>query len=695
MQKEWNIMEAAILLDNYLKFLNNERTREEVIELTSKELRSLAKHQNIVIDDIFRNVNGIFFQMHSLESAYYGFTILKPASKLFQEIVDIYRTDFHKYEEILKKVRNIINRNECISDREFNNSIENIEESKEMQDFYNWLKEEEKLDTSACKNYISTLSSIDELAQKYNFINKNIYTLTSNEIHELLNNEKFMKINTEQEENFKLGLDKLNQYVNKHFLLITKRESSVNIDSFKTILIEKFARGYRINSSIELKRFRRYFEEMFGTISELGDEEILGYICSCGITYDNKVYMPQKMLDENIRIKLFQYINKNFQEGREIIYYEALFKEFSDDFLEYYMYNSDMLKAYLTYMNDDSYYINKNFIAKDDHTKVSAYNEVKQYLSQQGIPVECDKIYSALPHIPQQNIKNIFARYNEFIVNKRNEYFHISIFNISDEELDDISTLIKTTIEEKEFIGGNELVDSIKRKFPYIIEQNTLISDKGLRNAISYKLSSNFSFERNIISQKGQNLSMKKVFANFCKQRDSFTLDELKILKKELDTIIYFEEIYENSLRISKDQFIAKDKARFLTLETDKTIDRFCSDDYIPLGKITYFGAFPDAGFQWNSFLLEHYVAKYSPNYKLIHSNYNENICVGAIVKKVSKIDTIDELIVDVLANNKLPLQKEKSLQYLCDEGYLGRRSYAGIEQLLIKAKELRNQKGL
>ena len=104
---------------------------------------------------------------------------------------------------------------------------------------------------------------------------------------------------------------------------------------------------------------------------------------------------------------------------------------------------------------------------------------------------------------------------------------------------------------------------------------------------------------------------------------------------------------------------------------------------------------FPDAGFSWNSFLLEHYVAKYSPNYKLLHANYNESACVGGIVKKISNIDTFDELIVDVLAKNGLPLQKEIALQYLCDEGYLARRNYSDIEHTLIKAKELRNQKGL
>ena len=47
-----------------------------------------------------------------------------------------------------------------------------------------------------------------------------------------------------------------------------------------------------------------------------------------------KRYIYQKkILDEDTRMKLFSFINDNFQSGKTVIYYEALFKEFSDDFL--------------------------------------------------------------------------------------------------------------------------------------------------------------------------------------------------------------------------------------------------------------------------------------------------------------------------------------------------------------------------
>ena len=96
-QKQWNQFEAAILLDNYIKYINGEISRKEAIQTTSLELRTMAKCRSYDIDDIYRNNNGINIQMHSMESAYKGYTLLKPASKLFAEMVQIYKQDNERF----------------------------------------------------------------------------------------------------------------------------------------------------------------------------------------------------------------------------------------------------------------------------------------------------------------------------------------------------------------------------------------------------------------------------------------------------------------------------------------------------------------------------------------------------------------------------------------------------------------------
>ena len=217
-------------------------------------------------------------------------------------------------------------------------------------------------------------------------------------------------------------------------------------------------------------------------------------------------------------------------------------KNFQMIFFDHCMYNASMLKAYLTYMNDGNYYIGKNFISKDANVSTTLYDEIKKIvLFNKRLQWKIVKMFSILSHIPEQKIKTVLNQYGEFISNSRGEHFHISAVTLSYDELEDIATIIQHSIDEKRFISGNELIDIIKEKNILIsLSKTTLISDKGLRDAIGFKLRSRFSFKGNIISSKGQALSMMEVFADFCKHKDSFTLDELKILKQELDTVIYF-----------------------------------------------------------------------------------------------------------------------------------------------------------
>ena len=67
----------------------------------STKLRQIAINQGEIIDEIYRNFNGITFQMASLESAYRGHTVMKPPTRLFTEIVSIYKTDQTRYQKIL------------------------------------------------------------------------------------------------------------------------------------------------------------------------------------------------------------------------------------------------------------------------------------------------------------------------------------------------------------------------------------------------------------------------------------------------------------------------------------------------------------------------------------------------------------------------------------------------------------------
>ena len=569
--------------------------------------------------------------------------------------------------------------------------------SEKEEEFYKWLLNEKNLSPSTSRHHKSGINDANKFITDNHLIDSSMFDCDAEELTSLMKrlskNEEFIALNNS-------CYNRLTAAMYKYFEFISGSEiesdgnDELDLTPYEIILQEAFPRGFRLDSAIEIKKFKRHWVSLNDADIELEDKKIEQYIKYCGVVYEGRVYSTSSMLSQELEIKLFSYINHSFSSGVNALYFEALFNEFSDDFLEYCMYNSEMLKEYLAFVNKGQYYINDNYISKDANITVDPTEEVKRCMVEAATPMLYDEIYEKLSHIAPQKIKQVLNFNSDFISNGRGEYFHIDITVLTDDYLDEISALISDAISEKKFISGNELIEAISIKHPYIIENNSTISELGLRNAIGYKLKTKFSFEGNIISKLDEHFSMMDVFAEFCKKRSSFTLDELRVLKQEISPIIYFEAVYENSLRISQTNFVSKEQAMFDTTATDLAIDRFCTGEYISIKKIDQFGSFPDAGFQWNCYLLEHYAAMYSPNYKLIHCTFNEMSCVGAIVKKTSYIETFDDLIIDALANSYIELDKESALQFLCDEGYLARRRYSGIEEVLIKANELRNQKG-
>ena len=203
-----------------------------------------------------------------------------------------------------------------------------------------------------------------------------------------------------------------------------------------------------------------------------------------------------------------------------------------------------------------------------------------------------------------------------------------------------------------------------------------------------------FSFNGNIISKYGEDMSMAEVYAKYCRKHSRFTLDELNVLKQELGSAIYFDEIYDNSLRISQNEFVSQDMAQFDVEATDEAIGRICTGQYMSLQEIRDFGTFPYAGYPWNEYLLEHFVTNYSQKFILLHIGYSANVCVGAIVKQASSFKNFNDLLVDILANSNIMLNEDSALEYLRQQGYIARRRYSDIGRIVTEAKVVRSKKG-
>ena len=838
--------EAALLLDAYLKTLSGEKGRMESVRDCSMQLRQMALNAGSEIDDICRNVNGISFQMASMESAYQGHTIMKPATRLFTEIVLLYRNDVARYQQLLKEAKGMAsakidmdqsdaattvsfrhinsmafskpvslsyfgevkpesswkglyvdacksllddypdiftrlkaeslhgsgktwlvdaenlhllavpkqleeglfvetNRNafdlvknlkwlldECSVDYEnvvitYTNKDGKKEASvpapvttsafqkkqyyrQDKEDFYRWLQNDQHMAEGTCRSYVSAIRSAEHFAEEHGLASRKLYTcdptVAKATADELFSNAEFIQYNNDQHNRFRAAITKLLAFYGSNWSPVEAstprtfersplqtKETSIDVAPCKAILVEYFPKGYRLESALDMKRMRRYYEELTGKALDLNQAILETAIRNCGIVYDGRLYMPQNMLSDEMRDQILFFIERCFDEGWSAVYYEAVFREFSEKLLDHNIFNADMLKAYLTYYVSDQYYMGRSYLAKEYRDDVDPIDEVRRCLKQYEFPVQVDELCDSLSHITEERIRFILGSNGEFVRNSKGEYFHADSLELSEEELGNIAAIIDSTIEEHEFISGNELYDAIQTKYPYTFEKNAVFSVIGWRDALKYKFGDRFSFVGNIVSRAGTSLSMSDVFAEYGKGRQRFSIDELEQFAESIGTTIYFDSLYTNAIRISHKWFASKGGAKFSVKETDAVIDRFCDGDYIPLQDVKEFALFPESSFPWTEYLLEQYVAFYSEKFYLMHGNYNKNCAVGAIVRKTCRFDSFDDLVTDILAHNDVSLQKKAVLDYLVENGYIARRSYTNIETIMINARAMRNQK--
>ena len=833
----WDIEEAVLMLDMLLKSIDGKLTRKEAIRQVSEKLRRRAVNRGITIDDIFRNENGITFQMSALEVAYTGIkTKLKQPTKLFVETVNLYRNHRELYEEILKEAENVVEPKSvqdefcsylsmqmptfqlsdaylmlsdiesfCLERKILQNKLfettdleaikrvvqtvdsnrvfrftykQNLKKmSTVIHAYYAFLKsykpDEEKEAKLIIQEAIPSLPDADSMKQKDDAVSpqdisvpatektkltdleerqkfndwmlssgmskatiasymssfgqcvKSVanYKLCETSLWNVANAEdashiydqlfgisEFYEYNKQQHNRFSAAFRKFIEYRSggspaslkpsqpTQFAVEKKptrrKENDPVLIRYKELLDKFFQKGFRMESSLDMKKLRRFYQEQYGT--ELSDEDALVCqdISSVTILHEGKAYLPDSMLSQEKKEKLLQYIEDKFVSGCDAIYYSALFSEFEEAFQGERIYTPEMLKTYLSYINKGNYVLQRSYLAKDYTVQMNPEDDIREYLKEAAGPVEVERLAAELSYIPEQKIKFALSTNNDFIWNATGEYFYEDCVHFSNSELEWISQFILDGIEERDFVTGNELVEAVEAHFPDIKEMYQWITPVGMRNVIGYKLNDRFSFNGNIISKYGEDLSMAEVYAKYCRKHSRFTLDELNVLKQELGSTIYFDEIYANSLRISQNEFVSQDMAQFDVEATDEAIGRICTGQYMSLQEIRDFGTFPYAGYPWNEYLLEHFVANYSQKFMLLHIGFSANVCAGAIVKQASSFKDFNDLLVDILANSNIVLDEDSALEYLRQQGYIARRRYSDIGRIVTEAKVVRSKKG-
>jgi hypothetical protein len=455
-----------------------------------------------------------------------------------------------------------------------------------------------------------------------------------------------------------------------------------------------FSRGFRLNSTIEERRFKQFYEKQYS--SEFpATLQLSMMIPRLGIQHENKVYLPEFMLAADVRDKIQLYIVSHF-ESSDYIYYDAILDKFSEDIVDSQIFDKETLKAYLQYYDVYGWSYGTFYISKTNSVSVNQDQDIIDFVRMQcGIVTE-NEILNAFHYMPKDYVLRCVIRNNRTLISCGRGYrFHIDNYRINDIEKNGIREIIRLSIQSAGYLTTSELARSVQIKYPSVLSDNTEYGIIGFRNVVSNLYEGEFSFYNNLISSIHSRLDTNQVFEDFCKSKATFTTEEVNQLADDLGTLINFDAISRYCVRVSESKFVSKDNIVFDVPATDAAIANYCSGEYVTILDINTFVAFPYCSYRWNNYLLESFVAQYSKQFKLMHSRYNKDNTIGAIVKRTSAFSDYDEILIDAVANSKVPLNENDVLDYLQEKGYIARRrsDFLSKISLLDKAAIIRNKK--
>ncbi len=466
---------------------------------------------------------------------------------------------------------------------------------------------------------------------------------------------------------------------------------SFDKDKYVNTLMRRFRNGMTFDS-IDYEIFRETYELLYDETIRADDNELREQLGSCGVLYRGRLFPAEGIIDDKTRDQLFRYIERSFTEGKKVIYYKALFEELSDLFKNCYaLADEEMLHAYLqSTAPSGSYYFWKNYMSKERQVIIDHNAEVEDYLLSEGKPMKVADICAALSHIPQDQVERIIVTDDRFLRNAKGEYFHMDIFEISEDELERISSIINGYLDENEYAIWTDVWNEIQDKMPIFIENNQYLSGLGVRNVIAKRYKGRYAFNAAVISLPQDRFEMKDVYRLYAKHHPTYSAEDVNTLTKELDTVPYFESLYQESVRVSHDLFVSKMLISFDVEAVDKAIASYMAKEYIRIREVDSFLAFPNVGYEWNAYLLEGYLLSYSKEFSLLNNGLAMNNVAGAIVKRNGKFKEFVDVCAEILAGEDVVLKKKEALKYLADNNLITRQSYHDIELALQKASRLR-----
>ncbi|HJJ44264.1 MAG: hypothetical protein MJ005_01305 [Methanocorpusculum sp.] len=463
--------------------------------------------------------------------------------------------------------------------------------------------------------------------------------------------------------------------------LFDKEETNV-----RKTLLSHYQYGFNINSFIELTRFKNAYYADFG-VEYAGDEDQLkSEIQASGMIFEGKIYCVSLEAIE----KLQQVISDAESAGVEVIYYEKFYSKNSGWLFDGFIMSAEMLKEILNKIYP-TFSFGQNYFLLSPHKvteKDAVCNEILRIWGNQQLRTE-EELNERLPYLPEDKIKSTLSTQNIFVWNSRYTYARRDLFHITEEEISALRNAVLSLCTR----NGNATFDELPLE--NITAENFELSETALYDMVFSYLADDYERTKTVITVKGETQGTKGSIVEFCKRQETCTLSELKDVLLQTSgsadsqaVASMLEAANSVMVRITDEIFVSDEKINFDTQNIDAALDTLVPNEICGIKEIPTFSLFPSCGFEWNLFILESYCRRFSDKYRYVSPRANSQN-IGAIVK-IGNTTDYHQIMAEAVAHSSVELNEAEVFDYLIEAGFLVRRRYTRMDELINAAKDLR-----
>jgi len=458
--------------------------------------------------------------------------------------------------------------------------------------------------------------------------------------------------------------------------------NQIVLDFLADILPKRFANGFRLDSPIELSRLRAFIANKGIDPNDMTDDFVKHHILMCGVFFDGKVYKVSEQTLES----MFSIANDYFDNGARVIFYSELYSKNEDWLFSSGNISEDMMIDVLKKQLPALFFTKTYFGFSNNSIFETLESEILRIWGD-NVLQNYEQLKSKLTYVPLKRIKYALGQNPNFIYSAPETFTHISKVEITKGERNALIAAINSKSELKGYASFTDLpLDSIA-------EHNHDLSVTAIHSSVFQMcLAGDFVRCGKIITKTGASLDALSILKDYCKTRTRCTLQELLDYERELTgenhRWIPMEAANALMVRIDKNNYVADEHVNFDVETIDFAIAQFVTGEYLPLKSFTTFGTFPDCGQVWNLFLLESFVRRFSKEFRFDTPSVNTRNA-GTVIRKSSTLTYI-EIMVDAVVQSEMPLDGAVIGKFLYEVGYTGRSSTSKMNEIIERAKKLR-----